>query len=84
MFGENDSMLFNKNMSDFCNFHRIIILVYGDTSLILSRNFTDLSKNYTHVYITSLFEALSLLVYSRTLIQSAISILYFALSLVPA
>ena len=56
-------MQFNKNMSDFRNFHRIIIKVYGDTSLKFSRNFTDLSKNYTLVYITGMFKALGLLVY---------------------
>ena len=50
-----------KNMSDFCNFHRIIIYVYGGTSFKILRNFTDLSKNYTLVYITGMFEALSLL-----------------------
>ena len=50
-------------MSDFHNFHRIIIDVYGDTSLKISRNFTDLSKNYTLVDLTGMFESLSLLVY---------------------
>ena len=52
-----------KNMSDCRNFNRIILQVYGDTSLKISRNFTDLSKNYTLIYITGMFEALSLLVY---------------------
>ena len=56
-------MQFNKNMLDFRYFYRIIIYVYGDTSLKISRNFTDLSKNYTLVYITDMFKALSLLVY---------------------
>ena len=51
------------NMSDFRNFQRIIIYVYGDTYVKISRNFTDLSKNYTLLYITGMFEALSLLVY---------------------
>ena len=59
---KNDSM-FNKNMSDFRNFHRIIIYVYGDTSLKVSRNFADLSYNYSLTYITGVFEALSLLVH---------------------
>ena len=52
-----------KNMSDFRNFHRIIISVYEITSLKISRNSTDLSKNYTLVCITGMFEALSWLVY---------------------
>ena len=39
------------------------IEVYGETSLKSSRNFTDLSKNYALVYITGMFEALSVLVY---------------------
>ena len=43
-------------------FHRIIISVYGDTSLKISRNFTELSKNYMLVCITGMFEELSLLV----------------------
>ena len=54
---------FNKNMSDFHNFHRINIYVYGDIFLKNSRIFTDLPKNYTLVCITGLFKALSLLVY---------------------
>ena len=43
-----------KKQSDFRNFHRIIILENGDTSLKISRNFTCLSKNYTLVYITGI------------------------------
>ena len=39
------------------------INIYGDISLKFSRNCADLSKNYTLVYITGMFEALSLLVY---------------------
>ena len=39
------------------------IEVYGETSLKSSRNFIDLSKNYALVYITGMFEALSVLVY---------------------
>ena len=73
-------------MSDFRNFHRIII-VYGDSSLEISRNFTKFSKNYTLVYITGMFEALSLLVYKSDLHSkgdNSISILYFALGLAPA
>ena len=35
----------------------------GDTSLKISRNFNDFSKNYTLVYITGIFKVLSLLVY---------------------
>ena len=50
-------------MSDFRNFHRIIIYVYGDTFFKFFRNFTDLLKNYTLVYVTGMFEALCLLVY---------------------
>ena len=49
-------------MSDFRNVNRITIKVLWDTSLKFSRNFTDLSKNYTLVYITGISEALSLLV----------------------
>ena len=37
--------------------------LYRDTSLKISRNFNDLSKNDTLAYITGMFEALSLLVY---------------------
>ena len=42
----------------------ITSVVYGDTYVKNSRNFTDLSKNYTLVYITGMFEALSLFVSS--------------------
>ena len=73
-------------MTDFRNVYRIIISVYGDTSLKYSRNFTDLSKNYTLVYITGMFEALSLLVYKsdpHSKGYSSISILYFSLGLLP-
>ena len=38
---ENDSMQFNKNVSAFRNFHRIILLEHGDNV-----NFCCLSKNY--------------------------------------
>ena len=75
-----------RNMSDFRNFHRIIIKVYGDTSLKITRNFTDLSKNYTLVYFTAMFEALSLLVYKsdpHSKGYNSISILYLSLWLVP-
>ena len=50
-------------MSDFRNLHRIITQVYEDTFLRNLRTFTDLSKNYTLVYITGIFEALRLLEY---------------------
>ena len=73
-------------MSDFRNFHGIIKQVYGDTSLKNSRNSTDLSKNYTLVYITGIFEALSLLVYlsvPHSKGYNSIGVLYFSLDLVP-
>ena len=46
----------------------------------LSRKFTDLSKNYTLVYIIGIFEALRLLVYKsdpHSKGYNSISILYF-------
>ena len=46
-FSENDSLLFNKGMSDFRNFHRIIILEYGDTSLKKFKKF--------HLFIEKLY-----------------------------
>ena len=73
-------------MLDFRNFHRIIIKVYGDTSLKFSRNFIDLSKNYTLVYITGMFKAFGMLVYLRDPYSkgyNSISILYLSLCLVP-
>ena len=51
----------------------------------ISRNFTDLSKNYTLVYITGMFEALSLLVYKsdpHLKGDNSIGLLAFALGLV--
>ena len=52
-----------KNMSDFRKLsqnHYISIWGYLRKN---SRNFTDLSKNYTLVNITGMFKSLSLLVY---------------------
>ena len=39
------------------------LYLYGDISEKISKKFTNLSKKYTLVYITGMFEALSLLVY---------------------
>ena len=54
-----DLTKFNR-FSQFSQNHYISIWGYF---LKISRNFTDLSKNYTLVFITGMFEALSLLVY---------------------
>ena len=52
-----------KTCRIFATFTESLFKHYGDTSLKISRNFTDLSKNYTLVFITGMLEALSLLVY---------------------
>ena len=51
-------------MSDFRNFHRIIILEYGDTSLKKFENIhLFIEELYARPYHWYMFEALSLLVY---------------------
>ena len=79
-------MLFNKTSRIFATFTESFYKYIGVTSLKISRNFTDLSKNYTLVYITGMFEALSLLVYKsdpHSNGDNSIGLLDFALGLVP-
>ena len=52
-----------KTCRIFANFTELLYKNMGILPKKKSRNFTNLSKNYTLVYITGMFEALSLLVY---------------------
>ena len=73
-------------MSDFRNFHRIIMLEYGDTF----SKFEEISPVLRRIIRSSLslvdVEALSLLVYTRdphSKGYNSINILYFSFGLVP-
>ena len=56
-------VVISKSMSDFYNFHRIIILVYGDTSSKNIKNFHLFTEElYARLYHRYMFDALSLLV----------------------
>ena len=59
-----------KTCQIFATFTESLYKYMGILTKKKSRNFKDLSKNYTLVYITGMFEAVSLLV---TLIQRAIT-----------
>ena len=79
-------MLFSKKKVGFSQLSQNHFISIWGYFLKISRNFTDLSKNYTLVYITGMFEALGLLVYKsdpHSKGDNSIGLLDFALGLVP-